>query len=448
MENRAVTDSPKTQNTIMLDKNTKKILLILLVFPITFGVLGLALSAFEAGGAGRIFSHIRGNLNEIINSKSLLMTDYFAVGGVGAALINVSLVSFFNLFLLYKLKLPAGGLLFASFFTCLGFAFFGKNMLNILPLYLGAYLYAQNQDIPFRNVFHIAMFSTALAPLVSYIANSGLFLNHGFSQFVALLIGTATGYIVIALSSNMLKFHDGFNLYNVGFTAGVIGTVLTSVLRSFNMTVETGAILSTTNSIPVIAAIYALLLFLIFCGYKMDRNVFREYRRIFVHRGRVVTDFTVLRGFACTLVNMGVMGILALSLVLVGGATVGGPLIAGVFTVAGFGAFGKHPYNSLPVMFGVIVAASFYEFDLSSTPIMLAVLLSTTIAPISGTYGPLVGMVAGMLHLAVVVNIGIVQGGINLYNNGFAGGLVAGMLLPIIDSLSKQPTGQKKRKNR
>ncbi len=441
-----IAESLKAKNTLILDENTKKILTLLLVFPIAFTVLGVVLSVFEAGSITGIFKHISENINAIMNSKSLLITDYFAVGGIGATLLNASFVSFFNLFMLYKLRLPAGGLLLASFFTCLGFAFFGKNILNIMPLYLGAYLYAKNQDIPFRNVFHIAMFSTALSPLVSYIANSNLFINHGLSQFIALLIGTAIGFIVMPLSSNMLKFHDGFNLYNVGFTSGVIGTILTSVLRSFDISVETVSLLSTENSIAVIASIYAMMLFLMAYGYRLNKNIFGEYRKIFVHKGRSITDFTVLRGFDCTLFNMGVMGILATTIVLIGGGTVNGPIIAGIFTVVGFSAFGKHPYNSLPVMFGVIIAASFYEFNLSSTPIMLAVLLSTTIAPISGTYGPLVGMSAGMLHLAVVVNIGIVQGGVNLYNNGFAGGLVAGMLLPLIDAMRRQPSRKKTRK--
>jgi len=46
-------------------------------------------------------------------------------------------------------------------------------------------------------------------------------------------------------------------------------------------------------------------------------------------------------------------------------------------------------------------------------------------------------VLAGVLHLAVVTNIGIIHGGINLYNNGFSGGLVAGFLVPIVDAFKR-----------
>ena len=88
-------------------------------------------------------------------------------------------------------------------------------------------------------------------------------------------------------------------------------------------------------------------------------------------------------------------------------------------------------------MAGVILTAVFFGYELSSTGIVLAVLLSTTLAPIAGTYGPIIGMVAGVFHMILVTNVGVIHGGINLYNNGFAGGLAAGILVPIIDAFKK-----------
>jgi hypothetical protein len=37
--------------------------------------------------------------------------------------------------------------------------------------------------------------------------------------------------------------------------------------------------------------------------------------------------------------------------------------------------------------------------------------------------------------MAVVGNVGVLHAGLNLYNNGFAGGFVAGAFLPILDCL-------------
>lgn len=427
----------KQANKKILDQYTKKVLIFMLAFPIAFLTIGIALSCFEAGSIFRTFAHIKQGLSAILASSSLLITDFFEIGGIGPTLINVALISFFNLFLLYELKMPAGGLMIAAFFTVIGFSFFGKTILNILPIYLGGYLYSKNQKIPFRNVFLVSMFATALAPMVSFIANSGVLLNHGLAQFIGMIMGTAIGFIVMPLSSTMLKFHDGFNLYNVGFTAGIIGTVLTSILRSFNMVVDPVRHISTAHSIPIILMMYIAMAYFILIALKINPKIYREYHKIFVHKGRSITDFTVLKGYDYTFFNMGVMGTISTTAVLLLGGIINGPIIAGIFTVVGFSAFGKHPKNALPVMLGVSLAVIFYEFDISSTPILMTMLFSTTLSPISGTYGPVMGMLAGMIHLAVVLNIGIIQGGINLYNNGFGGGLVAAMILPIITSLMK-----------
>ena len=70
--------------------------------------------------------------------------------------------------------------------------------------------------------------------------------------------------------------------------------------------------------------------------------------------------------------------------------------------------------------------------------ILLAALFGTTLAPIAGEYGWKVGMIAGFLHSSVVLNISTLHGGINLYNNGFSGGLVAAFLVPIIDAFRRK----------
>ena len=36
------------------------------------------------------------------------------------------------------------------------------------------------------------------------------------------------------------------------------------------------------------------------------------------------------------------------------------------------------------------------------------------------------------------MNVGVVHGGFNLYNNGFAGGIVAGIIVPILNVFKKE----------
>ena len=414
------------------DLHKEQKLLILAVFPLAFLIFGLVYGIIE----GLEGMTIPEGFIAIIKSPTTLITDFLEVGGIGAAFINASLVGFFNLYLLKHFKMRINGLLVAAVFTVLGFSFFGKNIVNILPIYLGGYLYARYQNIPMKNVILVIMFSTALAPIVSFITFGGIF-DQGFGYFMGILSGIGIGFIVVPLSSHMLRFHDGYNLYNIGFTAGIVGTVINSILKSFNVVVAPVNIVHEKNEFWIIGLLAVLFIYLIFAAWKINNNVFKEYKAIYEYKGRTITDFTSLLGYGITFFNMGVLGLASLALVLILGGNVNGPVLAGILTIVGFAAFGKHPKNCMSIVAGVLLAGLFFGSDFSSTPFIIAVLFSTTIAPIAGAFGPIAGVIAGMLHLTLVTNIGIIHGGINLYNNGFAGGLVAGFMIPIIDAFKR-----------
>ncbi|HRX26241.1 MAG TPA: DUF1576 domain-containing protein, partial [Aminivibrio sp.] len=53
----------------------------------------------------------------------------------------------------------------------------------------------------------------------------------------------------------------------------------------------------------------------------------------------------------------------------------------------------------------------------------------------AGEFGVLWGVVAGFLHSSLVLNVGALHGGFNLYNNGFSGGAVAAVLVPVIEAI-------------
>lgn len=86
-------------------------------------------------------------------------------------------------------------------------------------------------------------------------------------------------------------------------------------------------------------------------------------------------------------------------------------------------------------MAGVILGSFVKTWNISDPSAMLALLLSTTLAPIAGEFGVVAGVLAGFLHASVALNVGIVYGGMNLYNNGFAGGIIAMFLVPVIQSV-------------
>ncbi len=417
-----------------IEKNTKEInigrrenLLILSFLPAV-----LFVSAFLIDTPANIL----GGLYDIIIAPDILLTDYLKIGGIGATFVNAALLAAINIFIIYKLNLKVNGAFIAAIFTITGFSFFGKNIFNVWPVYLGGYLYVKYQKIEFKNVLVAIMFSTALAPIVSEVA-FGLQVPIQISVPIGILLGMFIGFVITPLSSHMIRIHDGYNLYNLGFTAGVLGMLINSLLKSFGLVIEPQKVLSTEYDLFLKIFFFIFFIFLVVLGYLINGKSFKGYKKIFRFSGRLVADFTQLRGYGATYINMGIMGILSLAYVIALGGVLNGPIVGALLTVVGFGAFGKHPKNALPIMMGVFLGAILKIWDIDSTVVILAGLFGTTLAPIAGEYGPIMGMVAGFLHLSVVMNVGVVHGGINLYNNGFSGGLVAAILVPLIDAFKK-----------
>lgn len=375
-------------------------------------------------------------LYQIVINPDLLLTDYIAVGGAGATLINSAILTLINIYILYKLNIKITGLPIAAIFTIAGFSFFGKNIVNVWPIYIGGYLYCKHQGVKFKSIALIIMFGTALAPLVSQLMY-GTTLSNPIALLVGITLGILTGFILPTLASHMIRFHDGYNLYNVGFTAGVIGTVIISILRSYGAIIEAQMIISKEYDLFFKLFFTFFSLLLLFIGYWMNGKSLNGYRELLWYSGRTVTDFTQLTSYGITFINMGIMGMISLIYIIMSGGIINGPIIGGILTVMGFSAFGKHPKNTIPILLGVYMATLTKLWEPNSTTVIIAGLFGTTLAPIPGTYGWGVGILTGFLHLSVVMNVGYLHGGINLYNNGFAGGIVAGVLTPIMDAFTK-----------
>ena len=81
-------------------------------------------------------------------------------------------------------------------------------------------------------------------------------------------------------------------------------------------------------------------------------------------------------------------------------------------------------------MVGVILGSFVMHWSLDDSAVQLACLFCTTLAPVSGYFGWPYGVLAGFLHASVVLYNGTPVAGMNLYNNGFSGGLVAVVLYP------------------
>jgi hypothetical protein len=375
-------------------------------------------------------------LQSILSNPDTLVSDYIGVGGIGASFVNSGLLTLMFLFMLYKMKHRAHGVTIAGILTISGFALFGKNLLNVWFVVFGVYLYSRYQKDNFSKYLVVALFGTALAPVATEIIFSSLLPYH-LSIPLGILSGILMGFILPALATSMLNFHQGFNLYNIGFTSGLVGTVYVSILRSYGFVPEPRFIWTTGNNFKF--SIFLTILFLgliVFGVYTRDRKL-SEFKNIFKYSGRLITDYVKLEGLPFTLINMGLAGLLSLAYILIIGGDLNGPTIGGIYTIVGFAAFGKTPKTIIPIFLGVSIGALTKTWGINEPAIQLAALFGTALAPIAGEFGSIYGILAAFVHSSVVLNVGFLHGGMNLYNNGFAAGIVAGFLLPIFEAFRK-----------
>lgn len=400
----------------------KKDYLLLMILPIVFILIALIIES-----PGKIMA----DLKEIILFRDVLLVDYLQVAGMAGTLVNVALVGLMSVFMIYISKRDIDGLSIASIYTVIGFAFIGKNVINIIPIYLGGILYSKIKEVDLKDCVIAVIFVTTLAPLVSEIIfHLGLEPLYGLA--LGTLVGIIIGYIVNPLAQHMVNFHKGYNLYNIGFVGGVTGTVVLAVMRPFGIDIQTQSVLSSQYHRPILYFFLIFSLAMIVLGGLGAKNLANDYKDLLGETGRAPNDFRGKYGFDQTLINMGIIGLLATAYVLISKGDLNGPTVAGILTMMGFAASGKHPKNTLPILMGVYLAARLSNLDGSGTSAIIAGLFGTTLAPIAGDFGPLAGIVAGFLHIAVGGNIIGLHGGVHLYNNGFAGGIVAATLLPLI----------------
>jgi len=218
----------------------------------------------------------------------------------------------------------------------------------------------------------------------------------------------------------------------------MIGMVAAALLRTYGYEIPTQKVWSIGNNIVLSIFLFFVFALMMYYGWKMNRKSLSNYSKLMKHSGRLVSDFVIFEGFPITLFNMGLLGFSMTFYVLITGSQLNGPTVGGILTVTGFGAFGKHPRNVLPVLFGITIGGLTNKYSLSDPNNVLAALFGTTLSPIAGEFGPIWGIIAGFLHIAVVNNVGFLHGGLNLYNNGFAAGLVAMFLIPLIKVIHKK----------
>ena len=372
---------------------------------------------------------------KIVTMQDLLITDYIDIAGPAAAFINAGLVTITSVCILRLAKDPFHGFTIVEVGLMAGFSLFGKNMFNIWPIILGTWLYARYQREPFSKYASVALLSTSLAPLVSYMALGSV---HA-SLPLGMLSGVIVGFLMPSLSAYTYKVQNGMNLYNMGFACGLFAMMVVPVLTAFGDKPDSAMYWSTGRNTELgfaCAMICAVLILMgLFSSDKGVKDVLERYHLLLTTTGRAPNDYLRMFGAGPVLINIGLNGLIGIAYILLVDGDINGPTLGGIFTIMGFSAFGKHPRNIIPVMLGVWLGAYGMHYEPNYPALQLAGLFGTTLAPVSGHFGAVFGVAAGFIHSALVLQTGGPVAGLNLYNNGFSGGLIAIVMYPTLTAI-------------
>lgn len=367
------------------------------------------------------------NLLKLWVSPTQLTHDFTQLFGVSAALMNAAIVMAMNLAILKFAKVEMTGFVYATLFTVLGFSFIGITPLNALPLYLGALIYDQFSELEFTNIIVVVMMGTSLGPVVNHVA--GL-MGLGLWRFpAALMAGALCGLYLVPMTKLIYPWHNGFNLYNVGFTTGVMGLVIQVVLTAFGVaSTRVMTVSSTAHWALDLSAWIVIAGFILLAVLRKDITS-SALKALFQHGGKSPADFWVENPQGVVLLNMALLGAVGMIVTIGAQGVVNGPILAAVFSMIGFGAFGKHPLNSWAPMAGAALIALILGKSLAVSGVMSIILFTSCLAPITGHFGIGWGLLAGVMHLLLAPALGDTHGGLNLYNNGYTAGVVATFLL-------------------
>ncbi len=394
----------------------------------TILIIATALFALISGGPIMV---LKGTLS--LQASSARLISDFTLHTPQVALFNATTVGALGLIIVFYASISLSGPTLACILTMMSFSFFGNTLLNCIPIIVGVWIASRVAGKTFGAYSIIALFGTALGPLVTYVMFS-IGLPYAASIPLGLFCGVLAGFLLPAIASPLLILHQGYNLYTMGFSCGFLGLFWANILRAAGKMEDLTIAWNGETSLPMLIFIPAVsFLFLIFARFngRAKQNI-NELRAIQLLTGRLPFDFFDTGQFGGTLVNISLLGLAGWAYVLLIGAPLNGPVVGGILTLMAFGGFGKTLRNTFPIALGVLLSTLLFGKSLTDPGPLLAILFGTTLAPIAGQFGVLAGIAAGAVHLVMVEATALWHGGLDLYNNGFAGGLTATLFVAIL----------------
>ena len=389
-------------------------------------------------------------------SPAQLTKDYFEVGSVSGAFLNVALVGFACTAMAFLPGAAVNGLTIAAYFLTTGFSFWGINFLNMWPFFLGVMLHALARRESFAKYVNLAMFSTALCPLASELLlrypESGEPRGVTLTGVVLMLaVGMLIGFLTPAMAAHSPSVHKGYDLYSAALPGVLLGLFAVAVLyKSLGHAVpEIAATLGESHPAVVWGFCAVFFGLCVLAGWQLNGRSFGGYADLLRDTGHKA-DFAAKYGAGLAIMNVGIYGLLILAYYIFVNA-IQGDALAGfngvtlgiVFCMVCFGGAGAHPGNVWPIMAGYVVfsfAATLClggVFPVNAQAIMVGLCFASGLAPIAGNYGWWAGVLAGGMHYFLVTSIPAIHGGFSLYNGGFTSLLIAVILTPQLETFCK-----------
>ena len=418
------------------------------------------------------------NLWHILTSPCKLITDYFALGGLGSTLCNAAICGLLANLVIYVSKVHANATTLAGYLLVIAHAFYGLNFINMWPPFLGVLLFCLIMKRKVSENIHVAFFATALAPFVSELLfrysvghyDPMVVRINWIGLILAVVLGIAVGYIVLPLLPGTTAMHRGYNLYKAGLAIGMLGIFIYAFMYN-TLGIEAPSAVPIDNpayvALPFAYRGFMNIFFLVLfgitlsAGFFMNHRSIREYGKLLKCTG-YGTDFIDQFGMPVCMINIAVYGfaILAyLNLVFIlpdlfpllpAGSGLTGPTVGVVFAALTFAADGQHPKNVAPIVVGYVllwiivvvicwISGLDIPWTLSTQAYINGLAFATGLCPIAGKYGFRYGVIAGVLSATICTVTSGMHGGFVLYNGGFTAGLSALILIPLLDFYQVKP---------
>ncbi len=365
----------------------------------------------------------------LLTFPALLQTDYFELAGLAATFLNSGLVLSLVLSFLTFNEHQYTGDTMGNLFLLMGYSFFGKNPLNAFPFLLGHQLFIFNHPQHKVVALNNAIVSTTLGPVVS------LFLFQlNWPWWVVLILTTGIGYLFTPCALALKKLHGGLTLYNSGFTAGIIAIIINILLRT------SGTVLEPNH---LNQASFSVLLGLLFCFSVVLFGLGWFKKSKPCHQIKNDLDYFKAHGLYYCWYNMGLIGFILCVFLWLSPAPLNGISIGSAFSVIGFGAYGKKPQSVLILMTTTFLGLWIQGMPFDSVTFVNIIIFSTALSPVAYKHSVPLAILAGALHSLITPQTSVLQGYLNLCNNGFASGVVAVLIYTFTTFIVRKEQGDK-----